>query len=242
MTPKLRGYATRRFVDEFTRLRVCRYRALGIVDPAKNYAQIEVDGKTKLIYTAHTQLKWGGGFSYFVCPNCGKWAQNLYLVDDAPLCRRCCQQRNIWFRSQYGTRGERLDARERKLDELLAKLEAGERIRVKALPKVWCGKLLAQGRMTMRARRNQIALRLNQLASTNTAVMRPEAFAPIKDAKVFDMQPIWRARTTEELQQALDQAQSIMLEALHGNDKQKRLAAARILIRTKYGRQLGFGL
>jgi hypothetical protein len=36
-------------------------------------------------------------------------------------------------------------------------------------------------------------------------------------ARAINLKPIWRARTTEGLQRALDHAQSAMFEALHGD-------------------------
>jgi hypothetical protein len=85
---KRRSDATgRRFTDEFDSVRVSRFRATGVIDPLKREALIPwPNGKTKLIRTAHTRLKYGGGWSFFVCPQCAKLAQKLYSIDDRPLC------------------------------------------------------------------------------------------------------------------------------------------------------------
>ena len=69
----------RRFTDEFPSVRVSRFRAMGIVDLAKRTAIIAFpDGKQKLLNVAHTRLKYGGGWSFFICPGCAKLAQTLY--------------------------------------------------------------------------------------------------------------------------------------------------------------------
>ena len=68
--PKRRAdAASRRFLDQFTCVKVSRLRADGTIDPAKRNALIPFpNGRIKLIGTAHTRLKYGGGFSYFICP------------------------------------------------------------------------------------------------------------------------------------------------------------------------------
>jgi hypothetical protein len=92
--PKRRSDAHfRRFFDEFTKLRISRFRATGVVDPAKRYALIPVGERQKLIGTAHVRFPNGGG--HFRCPRSGKLAGVLYLIDDAPRCIRCCAAMGI---------------------------------------------------------------------------------------------------------------------------------------------------
>jgi hypothetical protein len=114
----------RRFFDEFPSVRVSRLRASGVIDPAKRQAVIPFPGgKQKLLNVAHTRLKYGGGWSYFICPKCAKLAQTLYSIDDKPLCWRCCDKLNIKHRSQYGFgRQERMRAADQSLDRLISKL------------------------------------------------------------------------------------------------------------------------
>jgi hypothetical protein len=166
--PKRRADADgRRFLDEFTKIRISRFRALNIVNPSRNYALIPVGEKTKLLYTVHSRLKDGGGWSYFICPKCSRRAVTLYLIHDAPRCVRCCRALNIWHRSRYGFgRSERLRARDAAFDELIRKLETGERLRVKT-PAHWRGRAQFVGasrRLTLRMRGAMVALRLNWLA------------------------------------------------------------------------------
>ena len=50
--PKRRSDAHfRRFFDEFTKLRISRLRATGVVDPTKRFALIPIGDKQKLIGT-----------------------------------------------------------------------------------------------------------------------------------------------------------------------------------------------
>jgi hypothetical protein len=168
--PKRRSDAYgRKFLDQFESVRISRFRATGVVDPTKRYALIPIGEKTKLLCTAHTHFPCGGGFSYFVCPRCAKLAQTLYLIDDAPRCRRCCHALNIVDRSAYGFgRTERLRARDQYLDALIRKLETTEPLMLKPAPPNWvgrCRRVQRSQRLTWRMRRNLVALRLSQLAS-----------------------------------------------------------------------------
>ena len=118
----------RRFFDQFEKVRVSRFRAMGVIDPAKRTALIPFpNGKTKLIDTAHTKLKYGGGYSYFVCPKCGRRTPTLYLIEDAPRCTHCCDAMNIKHASAYAFgRDARRRAADKHLDQLVAKVEANE--------------------------------------------------------------------------------------------------------------------
>jgi hypothetical protein len=245
--PKRRSDADfRRFFDEFTKLRISRFRATGVVDPAKRYALIPVGEKTKLVSTAHVRFPNGGGWSYFICPRCAKRAATIYLIDDAPRCVRCCNALNIWHRSRYCFgREERLRERDKHLDRMQAQLDSTTPMRFKPPPKHWRGKaqLVSNSRaLTMRVRRSMIVCRLAMLASQRAARQGDDgllrAYQPRAEAsRAIDIKPIWRARTTERLQQALDDAQIAMIQALHGNDPQKKSAAARLFLRTKQARE-----
>ena len=158
---------SRRFFDEFEKVRVSRFRASGVIDPAKRQALIPFpNGKVKLLGTAHTHLKYGGGYSYFVCPKCGRLAQVLYLIEDAPRCIRCCEHQHGGQRIRL-RRDARRRASDKHLDQLVAKLES-RAARLKPAPSSWAGKaqIVYNGRgLTERMRRGMISLRLDRLAS-----------------------------------------------------------------------------
>jgi hypothetical protein len=238
---------SRRFFDEFEMVRVSRFRAMGIVDPSRSEALIKFpSGKIKLLGTAHVAFAKGGGWSYFVCPGCGdRRSPNLWLIGDAPRCTKCCNAMNIRRRSEYGFgRDERRRARDKHLDEIIAKLETNEPLRFKPAPAGWWGRkqLLGNSRgLTRIMRRNMVSLRLGQLASQQAKDQDPTGFLPLAASKqLVNLKPIWRANTTERLQQALDSAQRQIIAALSSSDPNTRLAAAKLMMRTKQARERGW--
>ena len=235
---------SRRFFDEFEKVRVSRFRATGVIDPSRREALIPFpNGTTKLIGTAHTRLKYGGGYSYFVCPKCAKLASTIYLIGDAPRCVKCCDAMNIRNRSEYGFgRNERRRASDKHLDEIVAKLETKERLRFKPAPACWYGKaqrVYNSQALTVSMRRSMIVLRLNQIADQRDK--HPlKSYAPVAAARqLIDIRPIWRANSSETLAKALDKAQVTILAALNSDDPQRRLAAAKLMMRTKQARDRG---
>ena len=240
----------RRFTDEFPSVRVSRFRANGTIDPAKRTATIAFpDGSTKLIGVGHTHLKYGGGWSFFICPGCAKFAQTLYSISDRPLCWRCCDKLNIRHRGKWGMgREERMRAADLHLDQLIAKLETGERLRLKPAPASWGGKaqlVYNSRRLTQRMRRRMIQLRLSQLASQQAndgGLKLTRSFKPRAEAlaAIPELGQVWRARTDERLEQALDNVQSTLLKALESNDPRQLLIAARLMLKTKQARERGF--
>jgi hypothetical protein len=249
--PRRRADAdNRRFFDEFDKVRVSRFRAMGVIDPAKREALIPFpNGKTKLIGTAHTWFAKGGGWSYFVCPKCAKLAGTLYLIDDAPRCHTCCDAMNIKHRTRMGFgREERMRARDKALDQLIAKLESTEPLKLKPAHKSWCGKariVYNSHRLTARMRKRMIDLRLNQLASqqekANQGLKLTRAYTPRSEAltAIPQLTQVWRARSAEALQRALDKAQSAILDALESSDPSQRMVAAKLMLNTKQARDRG---
>ena len=239
----------RKFFDQFERVKASRFRASGVIDPAKRTALIPFDGKVKLIDTAHTHLKYNGGYSFFVCPKCAKLAGVLYLIDDAPRCTKCCQAMNIRYASQYAFgREARRRAADKRLDALIAKLETTEPLRLNGAPSSWRGRaqqVYRSQRLQDAMRRRLIELRLEQLAYQQARDYADDGdtlttMKPVEPARqLIDLTPIWRANSTETLQQALDQAQITILAALESDDPQRRLNAAKLMLRTKQARDRG---
>jgi len=241
---------SRRFFDEFDKVRVSRFRAMGVIDPAKREALIPFpNGKTKLIGVGHVRFPNGGGYSYFVCPKCAKLAGVLYLIDDAPRCTRCCDAMGITYRTRMGFgRDERRHAKDRILDQLIAKLETKEPLRLKPTPAEWRGRTQILNRSRALAnimRRSMIVLRLDQLAAQQASECGKDdhtlrTYRPVEPAKrLIDINSIWRANSAETLQQALDKAQITIIAALESDDPQQRLNAAKLMLRTKQARDRG---
>jgi hypothetical protein len=236
--PKRRSDAySRRFLDQYPKIRISRYRATGVVDPSRNYALIPFGDRIKLLNVAHICFPNRGGWSFFVCPGCSRRTTVLYLIDDAPRCCICCGVRNIHHRSRYGFgREERLRERDKHLDRMQAQLDTTTPLRAKPAPKHSRGRaqlVSNSGALTMRMRRSMIVSRLAVLASQQAAKQGDDgllrAYQPRAEAaRAIDIKPIWQARSSEQLQAALDTAQSAAFAALSSNDPQQRLAAARV--------------
>jgi hypothetical protein len=239
----------RRFLDEFECVKIPRLRATGVVQLDAPHAIVQVGDRQKLISLAHTKFRHGGSWSYFRCPTCGRRANRLWLIEDRPLCRHCCDGIGMVHRSKWGFgRHERLRARDQKLDELIAKLDATAPLRFNPAPKHWRGRarLVSNSRaLTMRMRRAMIVCRVNQLATQQAAKQGDDgllrAYQPRAEAaRSIDIKPLWRATSAETLQQALDHAQITILAALDSNDPQQRLNAAKLMLRTKQARERGW--
>jgi hypothetical protein len=240
----------RRFLDEFECVKIPRLRATGVVQLDAPHAIIQVGDKQKLIGLAHVRFRNGGSWSLFRCPKCARRANRLWLIEDRPLCRHCCEGIGIVHRSKWGFgRHERLRARDQKLDELIAKLDATTGpLRFNPAPKHWRGKarLVSNSRrLTARMRRSLIFCRLAMLASQQAAKQGADgllrAYQPLAEAaRATDIKPIWRATSIEVLQQALDQAEITVLAALDSNDPHQRLNASKLMLRTKQARERGW--
>jgi hypothetical protein len=91
-----------------------------------------------------------------------------------------------------------------------------------------------------------IVARLAQLAYQHEQSSKPDeplpflrAYKPRATATgaMPNLKSIWRAGTTEQLQQALDDAQDVILQALENKDIRRRLKAAKFMMRTREARQ-----
>jgi hypothetical protein len=239
----------RRFFDAFLCVKIPRLRAMGVVQLDAPHAIIQIGDRRKLIRLAHSKLANEGSWSFFRCPRCARRCNRLWLIDDRPLCVKCCNGLNIWHRTKWGFgRHERLRARDQELDELVAKVDATTPLRFNPAPKHWRGRarLVSNSRaLTLRMRRAMIVCRLNQLASQQVAKQGDDgllwAYQPRAEAaRAIDIKPIWRATSVEALQQALDRAQIAIVAALDSNYPQERLNAAKLMLRTKQARERGW--
>jgi len=242
--------SSRRFLDEFQFVKVSRLRANGTIDPAKPVAQIPwPDGTTRVLGVKHNRLLHGGGYSFFVCPKCGRRASKLWDIDHAPRCVKCCAALNVLRRSEYGFgREARMAARDQALDQLVAKLETKAPLRFKPAPESWGTKtahrVYNSRRLTLKLRRAMVVHRLGALASQQAAQGDglARSYQPLKEAKqITDLKPVWRAENAEALETALDKAQEIILNALNSDNPLTRIAAAKLIMRTKSARQRGLG-
>jgi hypothetical protein len=241
---------SRVFFDELPSLGVSRLRATGAIKLGDRQVIILFGGRMKLISVAHTVFKNGGSWSYFRCPKCGGRKKKLWLVDDAPRCRLCLEKLGVRYRSAYAFgQTERLRVRDRRVDRLQAMLEGGP-LRLKPVPANWGNRRLDRRiRLTWALQRARLVTRLAQIAYQHEQSSKPDEPLPFLRSyqpraaaieAIPNLKSIWRARTTEQLQQALDDAQDAILQALESKDPQTRLKAAKLMLRTREARRRGW--
>jgi len=241
---------SRIFFDELPSFGVSRLRATGAIRLEDRQVIIPFGGRIKLIGVAHTVFKNGGSWSYFRCPKCGGRAKKLWIVNDAPRCRTCLEKLGVRYRSAYAFgQTERLRERDRRVDRLQAMLEGGP-LRLKPVPANWGNRRIDRRiRLTWALQRARLVTRLAQIAYRHEQSSKPDEPVPFLRAykprataieAIPNLKSIWRARTTEQLQQALDDAQDAIFEALESKDPEARLRAAKLMLRTREARQRGW--
>ena len=106
-------------------------------------------------------------------------------------------------------------------------------------------------RLTWALQRARIVTRLDQLLAYQAQQQsgKPDEPLPFLHAykprataieAIPNLKSIWRVRTTEQFQQALDDAQGAILQALESKDLQTRLRAAKLMLRTRQARERGW--
>jgi hypothetical protein len=251
LMPKRGSDADQRiFFDQLLSLAVSRLKASGAIRLEDRQAVIRFGQQDRLIAVSHTRFPNGGSWSYFVCPRCGGRRKKLWLVDDAPRCVKCCWSLGVRYRASYGFgRTARLGERDRRVDRLQAMLEGGP-MRLKPVPPNWGNRRLdRRNRLTWALQQARIATRLAQLAyqgqqsgESDEPLAFLRAYKPRAAAinAIPDLKSLWRSRSVEELEQSLDNAQCVILEALENRDLRTRLSAAKLMLRTRQGRQRGW--
>jgi hypothetical protein len=241
---------SRIFFDELVSVGVSRLKATGAIKLEDRQALIPFGEQTKLIGVVHTTLPNGGSWSYFRCPKCGARSKKLWLVDDAPHCRLCLEKLGVRYRAAYGFgRTERLRERDRRVDRLQAMLEGGP-MRFKPVPPGWGNRRLdRRSLLTAALQRARIATRLAQIAYQHHQSSEPHeplpllrAYKPLAAAieAIPNLKSLWRAKSTEDIQIALDNAQSALWEALESDDPRMRMIAARLMLKTRQARERGW--
>ena len=125
-------------------------------------------------------------------------------------------------------------------------LEGGP-LRLKPPPPKWGARRLDRRiRATSALQRARIATRLAQIAYQHQQSTKPDEPLPfLRGYKpraaaieaISNLKSLWRAKSTEELEIALDRAQSIILRALQSDDFRTRLSVAKLILRTREARQ-----
>ena len=91
--------------EDLPAVSVSRLRALGIIRPDMTSVAVKVADLERTVGLQHIHFPNGGGWSFFVCPQCGHRARTLRLAEDGRLaCRRCDGLR---YRCERIDRGDR---------------------------------------------------------------------------------------------------------------------------------------
>jgi hypothetical protein len=156
----------------------------------------------------------------------------------------------VRYRSAYAFgRSDRLRERDHRVDRLQAMLEGGP-LRLKPVPPNWGNRRVdRRNRLTWALLRARIFTRLAQFAYPAQQTSEPDEKLPLLRAykpraaavtAIPNLKSLWRSKTTEELECALDNAQSAIFEALQSEDLRTRLRAAKLMLRTPAARERGW--
>jgi hypothetical protein len=135
--------------DDLPCVHVSPLRKSGVIKAGMDSVQITYgEGEHALKRTvklSHSVFPQHGGWSYFVCPECGHRARRLRLLEGKPMCWRC-----DGLRYRAGTRDPGwLAERERRLEEQLKTAKQTRKLTI-ALRRV---RIMAERRGLARARK-----------------------------------------------------------------------------------------
>jgi hypothetical protein len=163
---------------------------------------------------------------------------------------KCCWSFGVRYRSAYAFgRTERLRERDRRVDRLEAMLEGG-RLRLKPPPPNWGDRRIdRRNRLTWAFRRARIVTRLSQLtyqaqqdSESHDQLPLLRTYKPSAAAlqTIPNLKSLWRAKSNEELEIALDKAQSIIAQASQSDNFRTQLKAAKLMLKTREARRRGW--
>ena len=107
--------------DDLPAIGVSRLRATGLITPAMKTIRLELEARTFDIGLVHTHFPKGGGWSFFVCPSCSRFARTLRLLERRLVCRRCD---GLLARCQMEDKGPRIKSLIERLNRPKAKNRA----------------------------------------------------------------------------------------------------------------------
>jgi hypothetical protein len=91
--------------DDCPSISVSRLRALGEVTEDMGSVRVEIAGVSRKVRLSHMRFPNGGGWSFFICPSCGREARVLKLLEKI-ACWRCTRSgspsRPLRYRIQQG--------------------------------------------------------------------------------------------------------------------------------------------
>jgi hypothetical protein len=93
--------------DDLLAIGISRLRATGVVTPSMTAIAVDMgDGVKRKVALAHTQFPNGGGWSFFVCPQCQHRTRTLRLTEAGRLACRLCD--GLLYRCQHHDKSTRV--------------------------------------------------------------------------------------------------------------------------------------
>jgi hypothetical protein len=116
----------REFQDDCPSVSVSRLRALGEVREDMGSVRVTIAGVSREVGLWHMRFPNGGGWSFFLCPGCGRRARVLKLFEKI-ACRRCTRLgpslRPLPWRIQLGDRSQRIERLRQRLSGVPARVK-----------------------------------------------------------------------------------------------------------------------
>ena len=96
--------------DDLPAVSVSRLRALGEVAEDMGKVRVEIAGVSREVGLSHRRFPNGGGWSFFICPSCGRRARVLKLYEKI-ACWRCTRfdARPLAYRVKQGDKALRIE-------------------------------------------------------------------------------------------------------------------------------------
>jgi hypothetical protein len=103
--------------DQCTSITVSRLRALGAVTDKMASVRVTVGEVSREVRLSQMRFPNGGGWSFFICPSCGRQARVLKLFEKI-ACWRCTrlEGKPLPYRVQLGDRSRRIERLRQRLD------------------------------------------------------------------------------------------------------------------------------
>jgi hypothetical protein len=139
------------FRDDLPSVKVSRLRALGEITADSTSTIVRLGESEFSVGLVLRKFPNGGSWSFFRCPQCDRWVQRLWLLDEKPACRRCCLARGVGLRAWPMSPRQRAEI---SVSRLRARLDSKTAARLHPRP---------DGSMLDRRRQLENSLRLAQL-------------------------------------------------------------------------------
>jgi hypothetical protein len=97
--------------DDCPSISVSRLRALGAVAEGMGSVRVTISGVEREVRLSHMRFPNGGGWSFFICPSCGRQARVLKLFEKI-ACWRCTRSgspsRRLYYRVEQKDKAKRI--------------------------------------------------------------------------------------------------------------------------------------